>query len=289
MNKSQLNKAVKKTSSKSKLPKKGRLPDPTGAPSVPRRSRLLNAAPKVAAQARMAALRPSTYFRSAEPLRKGSSVRFQGCDYINVLTTSTTTPDVYHQPIEPGNSAVFPRLVSLSLIFGKYNFNRLRFSIVGDAPSTLGGAITLAPVYESNGTSAAMSIVDARNREQQETRKFWEDFSMDFDCGKATVPWFVMPGEAGTSDPTTYYFGEIHAVADTTAAATPVSQLFVEYDVEFCEAIAIGDAALAGLSKARKSVEAPALQSSAVSPLANGNVVRVDPTSGRISFERPRA
>jgi len=232
-------------------------------------------------------------------MRKGSACRFQGCDYLGVLTSSTTTPDIFHQPIYPGSSTVFPRLLSLALIFGKYNFNRLRFSVVGDAPSTLGGAITLTPVYESNGTSSPMSIVDARNREQQETRKFWEDFAMDFDCGKATVPWFILPGEgSGTSDPFVNYYGEIHVVADTTAVATPVGQLFVEYDVEFCEAIAIGDAALSEALRAYRSVKKEvaaqassppslALPSTAVSG-TSGSVVRVDPTSGRISFERPR-
>lgn len=196
--------------------------------------------PLVAAQPRMSRLRATPYFGTKAPTRKGATARYVGCDYIGVLTASTSVNDIFKSAVSPGNTTLFPRLSAMAPIFQKYAFNKLRAYIVGDASSTQGGAITAVPCYESSGTPSSLTVAQARNREQQETRKFWEDFTMDFDCGKATVPWFIAAGAAGASG-VVAYFGELHIVADLVATAVAVGQLYIEYDVEFAEAVVAGD------------------------------------------------
>jgi hypothetical protein len=181
-------------------------------------------------------LRPAPRFSSMSPTRSGSEFRVVGCDYIGSVSTvsSSSADNVYRT--SPANSSLFPRLEAIASIFGKYAFNGLKFIVIGKAASTQAGDMTSVMSYSTTGS--ALTETQVKNRVGQVTSKFWENHEMLVDCGKATVPWFPM--DSTSSD--TSNFGYYHFFTESAGSSVvAVADLFVEYDVEFCEALAAGD------------------------------------------------
>jgi len=173
------------------------------------------------------------------PTRKGASVRLTGCDYIGPVSAATTASD-YEIYVNANNATTFPRLSAEAAVWGKYVFNKVKFYVVGAAGSQTPGAMTSCPVYEAS--VAALTAAQVRNREDQVTSKFWEDHSMEFDCSKASRPWYVTDGAdlLGVTGQD-YIQGMYHLFTDAVASNPPTVDLWVCYDCEFCEAMASGD------------------------------------------------
>jgi len=183
--------------------------------------------------------RPNVSMRSAAPSRAGGEVRIVGCDYIGSITADTTATDGYYE-LNPTNATTFPRLNAMAEVFGKYAFNRLRFYAVGKAASTQPGDMTSVTVYDGRAGGAALSESQVKNRFGQVTSKFWENHVHEVDTRKATVPWFLCQVPSGNDSDTTT-FGWYHFFTEAVATASPVADIFVDYDIEFCEAQAVAD------------------------------------------------
>lgn len=181
--------------------------------------------------------RPSPYWRSLAPSRKGSSVRLEGCDYVGSFAIPAGAGAQDNDlPVGAQDSTTFPRLSAIAAVFEEYAFNKCDFVMVGIAPSTFPGAMTGAPDYGDQGSG--LTAAQIRNREGQETIKFWETCTVRMDPGKATRPWFSPTDTSPSSDS---YLGHFHLYTDAGTANTPVCDLFVCYDVEFAQGVASGD------------------------------------------------
>jgi len=179
--------------------------------------------------------------RSRSPTRRGSEVRFIGCDYVGSVSTSASAGVDNAYQINPSISTTFPRLSAIAEVFGKYAFNRLRIYVVGKAASTLAGDMTSVPTYDGVSGGSGLTESQVKNRNGQVTSKFWENHVMDFDCARATVPWFIME-EVSSIVTDTNTFGWYHLFTEQTASGvTAVADVFIEYDVEFAEGKAIND------------------------------------------------
>jgi hypothetical protein len=182
-------------------------------------------------------VQPPVGMRSLAPVRPGGEVRFTGCDYIGSVSAGTTAADNIYS-LNPLVAATYPRLQAIATIFGKYAYNRLRFYVIGKAASTQPGDMTSVTVYEEGGSNA-LTEAQVKNRYGQTTSKFWENHQHMVDPKKATVPWFPM--DAFDASSSIGVFGWYHFFTEAVAAAIPVADIFVEYDIEFCEARAVGD------------------------------------------------
>lgn len=227
--------------------------------------------------------RPKPHFRTANPTRPGSDARFIGCDYLGSVTGSNTGPIDNVYGVSPLYTGTFPRLSAVGTIYGKYQFNRLRFTCVGVVPATFGGAQTGAPKYEVD-TLATFSVAEARNCEGQDTKKLWENTVVDFDCRKASVPWYLINngGDAlGLAN-----FGEYHHIIDQLSfAGGSVGDLFCEYDVEFCEGKSIADPELTKKLGIRRIELKPDLTVSKVEPYQE---VQKKDSEKKVNFPSPQ-
>jgi len=181
-------------------------------------------------------VQPPVGMRSAAPTKPGAEVRFIGCDYVGSVSAQIAATDNPFS-LDPFFAATFPRLNVVAGIFGKYSYNKLRFYVIGKAASTLPGDMTSVTVYNAGG-GPVLTEGQVKNRYGQTTSKFWENHLHHVDPKKATVPWYIT-SEAGGVDEV--IFGFYHFFTEAAAAITPVADIFVEYDVEFCEARAVGD------------------------------------------------
>jgi hypothetical protein len=181
---------------------------------------------------------PTPKIMSDKPTRPGAQVRYIGCDYIGSINTITTAALDNVYTIFPDNTTCFPRLSAMGSVFGKYIFNKLSFHVIGKAASTQSGTMTSVPVYEGYATGAnPLTVLQARNRESQVTSKFWENHVMTYDCKKQPVTWFEQAGGQDTA-----VAGYFHFITEQTAAVIAAADLFVCYDIEFCESKAASDA-----------------------------------------------
>jgi hypothetical protein len=176
-------------------------------------------------------IKPEVSFRSMAPITRGAEVRFVGCDYIGSVSTSSSAASDNVYDIIPGDTTTFPRLSNLAAIFAKYRFLGLRFFIVAKAPSTFAGDMTSCMVYEGTN-SGSLSEVEVKNRVGSVTGKFWENHLFETDCGKQSLLWL----ENFNSADNTRVFGYYHLFTEIGASAIPVADIFVEYDVELCDA-----------------------------------------------------
>lgn len=182
-------------------------------------------------------VQPPVGMKSAAPSRPGGEVRFTGCDYIGSLSAGVSSSDNAYA-LTPAIAGTFPRLEAVSTIFGKYAWNKLKFYVIGKAASTLAGDMTSVPVYDGTAGGGALNESQVKNRSGQVTSKFWENHVMAVDCKKATVPWFNTDSSAvvGGTYTDVSVFGWYHIFLEAVASAAAVADVFVEYDIEFCEA-----------------------------------------------------
>lgn len=181
---------------------------------------------------------PNTLFTTKAPSRPGAQARYVGCDYIASVSAQTTAAVTVY-PIDPDNGTTFPRLSAIAGVFGKYIFNSLRVCVVAKAASTLPGTMTSVPIYEGTAAGATgLTLAQARNRESQVTSKFWENHECIIDCNKQNVKWFEMASDVASD---TVRFGYYQFLTEAVAATSAVGDLFIEYDIEFCESRAVGD------------------------------------------------
>lgn len=182
-------------------------------------------------------VQPPVGMRSAAPIKPGGEVRMVGCDYVGSVSALVTAADNEYS-LECSNATTFPRLSAIASIFGKYSYHKLKFYVIGKAASTLPGDMTSVTVYEAGGIGS-LTESQVKNRFGQVTSKFWENHLHTVDPKKATVPWFAM--DSADASNSIAIFGWYHFFTEAAAVVTPVADIFVEYDVEFCEAKAVGD------------------------------------------------
>jgi len=182
-----------------------------------------------------AMVRPNTYIRSRTPTRPGASARFEGCDFVGAVQATTVATDNVYE-IEAQSSTTFPRLSAIAAVYELYRFNSFKATLIGIAPSTLGGAMTGVFVYDA-GASTIMTSTQVRNEEGQVTRKFWENVEIHGNAQRATRPWFNIATQDNFVD---YIQAQFHLFTDLISAATNVVELFMSYDVEFAQGQASG-------------------------------------------------
>jgi hypothetical protein len=182
--------------------------------------------------------RPTPYISSGVPSKPGSEFRVIGCDYIGSVTSSATEFNDNTYDVIPINATTFPRLSAVASVFGKYSYNKLEFIVVGKAASTVPGDMT--SVFSYGDSSAGLTEAQLKNRVGQVTSKFWENHYAACDPKKATVPWYI---NYNNPNPT-QCFGFYHLGTESTGStigAIPVADIWFCYDVEFCEAVEVGD------------------------------------------------
>jgi hypothetical protein len=173
--------------------------------------------------------RPSVYQKMLTPTRPASEARVVGCDFINTYSSLTTASVDNALAVQPYNATTFPKLSGIANNYGKFIFNKVRFIIVGVGPSSIAGAIRNAPVYEDEAAGLTAPFIS--NRADQVTMRFWESAMCILDCAKQAYKWYTKTESSGDLGIPFYY----HIFTDQTTTATVAAELFVEYDVEFCE------------------------------------------------------
>lgn len=192
---------------------------------------------------------PRPRFESAIPVTPGASARYVGCDYIGNDSSSnsaSSTGGLY--AMAAFVAASFPRLSAIADVFLRYRFRRLRYFLIGKSASTQAGTGSWASFVIDATTTSITTNTEAiiKNAEGALVLKGWESGVHEVDVNAAGPKWYNCDG-----DSTPYNLGTFcHYLPQTTAAGDLSWDVYVEYDVEFAEAVAA--ATVTPLDRARK-------------------------------------
>ncbi len=186
---------------------------------------------------------PEPGFKSLPPLTKGASVRYVGCDYIGSDSSSSSaasTGSLYG--LAALNSTTFPRLSNIADTFLKYRYNRLRFHMIGKSASTQAGTGAWASFVTDAAVTSITVNTEAiiKNAQGALVMKGWESGFHDVLVDIGGQKWYNTD-----QDTAEFTYGALaHYIPQTTASGDLSWDVYVEYDVEFGEAVSQSTVAL---------------------------------------------
>lgn len=190
--------------------------------------------------------------RKSAPIAQGISVRTQrpkmktlpngDClithrEYIQDVVAGTGTPSVFSNttiPINPGQRGTFQWLSRVAVNYESYNFEKLDFVYQTEAPTTLGGTLVLAVIYDATEPAAATKQQAMAYRSAIRSAPWFEckHVSRSEDLHKSKSS-YVRPGsQPANTDLKTYDIGYLNLITQgVTTASSVLGELYVEYTV----------------------------------------------------------
>lgn len=188
----------------------------------------------------MDAPRPMVAQRFRAPSHQGSEGRVTGVDYIGAFDSTnlgyTITPFI----LNARNLTTFPRLSEIAGVWRRYYFKKLRFHLFGLAAATQSGYVAMSSLVTDDLATQTTPTTDVQilNQENVAVGRPWSFIDHDVNLGGLGLKWYTTDVSNSTSE-----FGEaigraFLGIPQTTASADIRVQVYVEYDVEFCQRIA---------------------------------------------------
>lgn len=180
-----------------------------------------------------AELRPK--FETSKP-RKGGCAAYKGIDFVGSISSATSATNaiwkvLYLAPDEP--APAFPRLTAIASVFRKYYFHKMRFHLIGRSASTQKGNMGFAVLVGNQDTTALTEVI-VKNTESCAVVRGWESRTCDALVEAIALKWL----DVNASDSIDYSFGAaLITIPATTAAGDLQWDVYVEYDVEFDQAV----------------------------------------------------
>lgn len=190
---------------------------------------------------------PRPRFRAATPTQGGCAA-YEGVDYVGSLGSlaASVTAGIY-QGISPSNLTLFPRLSAIADVFARYTIKKMKLHALGRSASTQAGNLALSSLMLDNDGTVIVANTEAliKNMEGCLVLRGWESGSHVVDCGALGMKWYNT--DVGALHQT---IGAIYRYISQTTANNDLNwDLYVEYEVEFDEALAGGSINLSRKTK----------------------------------------
>lgn len=184
----------------------------------------------------MAYRAPQPGLRSALP-SAGADARYVGCDFIgqdSSLSASTSTGALYS--LAAFNATGFPRLSVMADLFLRYRWKKLVYHFIGRSASTQAGVGAWASFIldSTTGTITVNTEAIVKNAKNALVLKGWESGRHEVEVSACGPRWYNNDLDSVPFSP-----GNVaHFLPQTTANGDLSWDVYVEYDVEFCEPVA---------------------------------------------------
>lgn len=216
------------------MPKKSSTPKQQNPPKKRNPSRLRIKQAPVAEST----LTPRPRFRATTPTQGGCAA-YEGVDYVGSLgSLSASVTAGSYTTISPSNTVLFPRLSAIADVFARYTIKKMKLHALGRSASTQAGNLALASLMLDNDGTVILANTEAliKNMQGCLVLRGWESGSHVVDCGALGMKWYNT--DVGALHQT---IGAVFRYISQTTANNDLSwDLYVEYEVEFDEALAGG-------------------------------------------------
>lgn len=180
----------------------------------------------------------ATFSLQAGPAKYPGSIRVKGCDYLQSVNAAHDTEpgtNLYNFWLTPtAENLSGTRLYKFGQMYDKYLFKSIRFHVLADNPTTIGGSVLSAfdkdvgdetPPADSSGLQQYNSMFDCTRS------KVWENHTLDV---RITDPqdWYYTNYLAGLGDMRVAYQGQYYLTIMSHISAAVQFQVWIEYDVE---------------------------------------------------------
>jgi len=188
----------------------------------------------------MDATRPKVCQLFRAPAHKGSEGRVTGVDFIGTFPSSSTGYTIQQFALNARNAAVFPRLSAIATVWRRYYFKMLRFHLFGIAAATQRGYTAMSSLVTDDLATLVTPTTEAQilNQEQVAIGRPWSYVVHDVNLGGLGLEWYTSDAGDGPAEFGEYIGRAFLGIPSTTADADIEIQVYVEYDVEFCQRIA---------------------------------------------------
>lgn len=184
----------------------------------------------------MAYRAPQPGFRSLPP-SEGADARYHGCDFVgqdSSLSASTSPGALY--PLAAFYASAFPRLSVMADLFLRYRWKKLVYHFIGRSASTQAGVGAWASFILDANTNSLTVNTEAiiKNAKNALVLKGWESGRHEVEISACGPRWYNNDVDSVPFTP-----GNLcHFLPQTTANGDLSWDVYVEYDVEFCEPVA---------------------------------------------------
>lgn len=183
--------------------------------------------------------RPVISQKFKSPSRNGSEGRVTGVDFVGTVD-STTSYAITTYTINARNSALFPRLSAIAGVWRRYVPTKVKFHLFAISAATQRGYVSMSSLVTDDLSTLATPTTEAQilNQENVAVGRPWSYCCHTVNLAGMGLKWYSTDTTTGTSEFGEYIGRAFLGIPGTTAAADIQVQVYVEYDMEFCQRIA---------------------------------------------------
>ncbi len=173
------------------------------------------------------------------PSRKGSEGRVTGVDFVGTVD-STTSYAITTYTINARNSTLFPRLSAIAGVWRRYVPTKVKFHLFAISAATQRGYVSMSSLVTDDLSTLATPSTESQilNQENVAVGRPWSYCCHTVNLAGMGLRWYSTDTTGGTTEFGEYVGRAFLGIPGTTAAADIQVQVYVEYDMEFCQRIA---------------------------------------------------
>lgn len=175
------------------------------------------------------------------PAHKGSEGRVTGVDFVGTVGSLSADYSITTYVINARNATLFPRLSAIASVWRRYYPKMLRFHLFGIAAATQRGYTSMSSLITDDLSTTVNPDTEQEilNQENVAIGRPWSYVTHDVNLGGLGLKWYSTDTTDG-SGPGEYIGRAFLGIPQTTTDSDIEVQVYVEYDVEFCQRIASG-------------------------------------------------
>ena len=188
----------------------------------------------------MDAPRPKVCQSFRAPAHKGSEGRVTGVDFVGKYSSSASNYTIVPFALNARNESVFPRLSAIATVWRRYYFKSLRFHLFGIAAATQRGYTAMSSLVTDDLATLITPTTESQilNQEQVAIGRPWSYVVHVVNLGGLGLEWYTCDSGDGSSEFGEYIGRAFLGIPQTTTESDIEIQVYVEYDVEFCQRVA---------------------------------------------------
>jgi hypothetical protein len=184
--------------------------------------------------------RPKVTQSFKTPAHKGSEGRVVGVDFVGTFGSLSSAYSITTFDINARNPTLFPRLSAIASVWRRYFPKKVRFHLFGISAATQEGYTAMSSLVTDDLATLSTPTTEAQilNQENVAVGRPWSCVTHDVNLGGLGLDWYTSDVASGSGEFGEYIGRSFLGIPQTTADNDILIQVYVEYDMEFCQRIA---------------------------------------------------
>lgn len=184
--------------------------------------------------------RPKVCQSFRNPSHEGSEGRVTGVDFVGTYGSLASGYNITTFNINARNATLFPRLSAIASVWRRYYPRLLRFHLFGIAAATQQGYTAMSSLVTDDLATLVSPTTESQilNQEEVAVGRPWSYVVHNVNLGGLGLKWYTTDIATASSEFGEYIGRAFLGIPQTALNNDILIQVYVEYDVEFCQRIA---------------------------------------------------